>query len=511
MARKLHAFLIGIALPVSTPVFAQTPGDASTATAAADISVTTQQQTQMQPVVQAPPFHPAGPVYGDDNPNRHPLNAGSDTMGDTNQPSSHGLLAGVGSRLAKDGITFRSLLTNEYADVLRGGAGQGDTNVGQFYIGTDLDFGKLVGWKGAKFHFTLYHDYGTSANKHVSGTFFKQQDIYKNEFPAWHFGLFAFEQSLIHDHLDIVVGRLGATAMYGHLQSNCYFQSGVTCGVPTVLNSETGFALLPSATWGGNVKWSFTKTFYMQAGAFEVNPTIQQTNGLNWSTAGATGFTVPFEIGYQNASFSKTRYPTEVKLGYYASTGTRTDPFLNAKGQSAALTGTALANATALRQGFYVMADRAIWRPDPSTSQSLTVFAGLAKPLEEEEVVDAEAYGGLILRQPFAGRRRDTVGLSAAWLHVSPKEQAYLHDARIRAGGASAHEDPNEMNFEINYGIGIGRAIRLTPNVQYTVNPESANLPKIAFVPKNMVTVGLKFTLDIASFLGFPGQGGQSD
>jgi porin len=453
----------------------------------------------------------AGPVYGDDNPNRHPLNAGSATMGDTNQPASNGVFAKLGNNLADDGITFRSLLTNEYADIVRGGANRGDTDVGQFYIGTDLDFGKIVGWRGAKFHFTLYRDYGTGASKHVSGTFFKQQDIYKNEYPAWHFGLFAFEQQLFNDHLDLLIGRLGATALYGHLQSNCYFQSGVTCGVPTVLNSETGFALLPSATWGGNAKYSYNKTLYAQIGAFEVNPTQQQSNGLNWSTTGATGYTIASEVGYQNDSFSKTRYPTEVKVGYYSSTGTRTDPFYDKKGTSAALTGTALENATTLRRGFYVMADRAIWRPDPTTSQSLTVFAGWVKPLEEEEVIDSEAYTGLILRQPFAGRPRDTVGVSAAWLHVSPLEQAYLHDARIHAGGPSAYENPNEVNFELNYGVGMGRAIRLTPNVQYTVHPESANLPKISFVPKNIVTLGLKFTLDIASFLGFPGQAAASD
>ena len=43
------------------------------------------------------------------------------------------------------------------------------------------------------------------------------------------------------------------------------------------------------------------------------------------------------------------------------------------------------------------------------------------------------------------------------------------------------------------------------------MNPESSQIPKIKFVPKNMVTFGLKFTLDLASFLGFPGQEAISD
>ena len=488
-----------LALTMTAPAFAQ----AAPEPFAADVAQTAAYAQQPAPIAIAltdPP--PAGPILGDDNPNRKVFGSPENGQNRT------GPLSALGKRLADDGIRFRSLLTNEYADIQRGGAsqGKGHDNVGQWYIGTDLDFDKIVGWKGASFHFTLYHDYGEGASKHITGTFFKQQDIYKNEYPEWHFGLFAFEQRLFHDKLDAVVGRLGTTAYYGHLVSNCYFQNGTTCGVPTVLNSETGFGLLPSATWGGNVKYSFSRKVYAQAGAYEVNPTIAPTNGLNWSTKGATGFTVPFEVGYQDTNFRKTMFPTELKAGYYASTATRNDVFYNAKGQSAGLTGTALRPATSLRQGVYLMGDRTIWRPDMNKLRSLTAFAGIAKPLERDEVIDREIYGGLILRQPFESRERDTIAFGVSWLHVSPGEIAFLHDTRVHLNGPSANENPNEVNFELNYGIGIGRAIRVTPNIQYTVNPESANLPKINFVPKNIVTFGLKLTIDVVSLIGFPAQ-----
>jgi len=439
-------------------------------------------------------------VFGDDNSNRKVI----DSENEGTPPK--GPLAGIGKTLADKGIRFRSLLTNEIAGNVRGGATQGHSDVGQYYLGTDLDLDRIVGWSGAQFHFTLYHDFGTGLNKHVTGTFFKQQDIYKNEYPQWHFGLFALEQRLFGNRLDIIVGRLGTTAYYGHLTSNCFFQAGVTCGVPVVLNSEAGFGLLPSATWGGNVKWSFSRKLYAEAGAFEVNPTIAPTNGLHWSTKGATGFTVPFEVGYQDADFRKVRFPTTVKGGFYASTGERTDPFFNARDQSAALTGTKLRDASTLRSGLYLMGERAIWRPDPATNRSLTLFGGIIQPLEHEEVVDRQIYGGLLLRRPFDARPRDTIGLSVAWLHLSDRELAYLRDARVRAHGPLADENPNEVNFELNYGIGIGRAIRLTPNVQYTLHPDSSNLPTIAFVPKNMVTFGLKLTIDVATLVGLPSQ-----
>jgi porin len=419
------------------------------------------------------------------------------------KPEFKGPFATVGSKLADDGIRFRALLTNEVATNTTGGANQGTTNVGQVYIGADADLEKLVGWEGGKVHLTVYQDYGHGLSKNDTGTFFKQQDIYKNEFPYLHVGLISFEQLLLDDRLDVVVGRLGTTAFYGHLQPNCYFQQGTTCGVPVVLNSEAGFSLLPSATWGGNVKYKITDKMYVEAGAFEVNPTTSATQGLDFSTAAATGVTVPFELGYENADFKKVRFPYEWKIGGYASTGDRTDPYYNAKNQSAGLTNTALRNATSLRSGVYIMGDRTVWRPDPQSLKSISLFGGWVQPLESDEIIDRQVYGGMLLRGPFQGREQDTIGFSATYLHVSAKEMAYLRDNRIRLHGGGI-ENPNEFAFELNYGIQLGNATRLTPNVQYVVNPDSSAIPKINFVPKNIVTFGLKLTMDLARLSGLP-------
>src|ERR1700754_3690373 len=106
MARILSACLFGTALPLAAPSLAQDIGGGQAQLPAYSL-----------PAPQAPAyaqrFRPAGPVYGDDNPNRRPFNAGSDTKGDTNQPS-HGPLSTIGKRLADEGIRFRALETNEY-------------------------------------------------------------------------------------------------------------------------------------------------------------------------------------------------------------------------------------------------------------------------------------------------------------------------------------------------------------------------------------------------------------
>jgi porin len=270
-----------------------------------------------------------------------------------------------------------------------------------------------------------------------------------------------------------------------------------------VLNSEAGFSLMPSATWGGNIKYKVVKGITFDTGAFEVNPTTAASNGLDWSTKAATGYTIPVELTYESPDARKTRYPEQLKVGGYLSTGDRVDPFFNAANQSAALTGTKQRNATSLRSGIYAMGEKTVWRPDPRTPRGLTLFGAYIQPLEQEEIVDTLVYGGAVFRGPFQGRMRDSIGFSAAYLHVSPKEIAYLRDNRTKLHGGG-EENPNEFTFELNYGVAVGHSIRVTPNMQYVVNPDNASLPKIAFVPKNILTFGVKMTANLATMIGLP-------
>ncbi len=128
------------------------------------------------------------------------------------------------------GINFRGSLIDQYARNPSGGVKEGHTNVGQFNAGLDLNLGKLAGVPGGYFHFVVYRDYGDALNQDFTGTFTKQQYIYKNAFPRWHLGLFAYEQRLFNDRLDIFLGRLGSTNYDGHLVTNCQFISANLCG-----------------------------------------------------------------------------------------------------------------------------------------------------------------------------------------------------------------------------------------------------------------------------------------
>ncbi len=414
-----------------------------------------------------------------------------------------GALTELGQQLDADGIRIRSQLINEMAANPIGGVKQGNTDTGQAQIGATFDLQKLVGIPGGQFHFTVIRSYGDSLAKNFSGDFIKSQEVYKNQFHPLRLSIFAYEQKLDNDKLDILVGRLGSSALYGRLANTCYSESGITCGVPQVLNSEAGITFPTSATWGGNVRYYFTKDVSLQSGVFEVNSFIQHTNGLDFSTAKATGYSSFTELTAGNYDLAKSVYPGDIKLGGYVSTAPFNDPYFNAKGQSIALFGGAPMANTEYRHGFYVMGEKTVWRPDPAKDESLALFGGYVQSLESEEVANFQTYAGGAARGVIPGRPHDIVSLTATYIDLTSREIEFLRDSRLKAGGHGVN-NPNEVGLEGDYNILLFNSARVSPNISYIINPDNSNIPKTKVLPQNIVTFGVKITFNLATFLGLP-------
>lgn len=404
-------------------------------------------------------------------------------------------------KLAGQGVLLRANLINQYARNTRGGVGQGHTNVGQFNVGADLNLDKLIGTHGSSFHFTVYKDYGSGLSHDVTGTFPKQQNIYKNEFPAWHLGLFAFEQKLLDDRLDVVAGRLGTTAYYAKLPTNCQFQNGDNCGVPRLVNSESGYSLLPSATWGLNMRYRTTPHTYIETGVYEVNPSTAASNGLDFSTAESTGVTVPLEWGWTKPG------NFDLKVGGYISTASHSDPYYNTAGRSLGSFGGTARKVNEDRKGVYLLGDKVVWRPGADSKRNLAVFGGVVQQLEDEEIMKQQFLSGVVLTGPMASRPHDTIGFSASLFNLTDKETAFLRDSRAKAGGHGSN-DPHEYSLELNYGWHVSPGVIVMPNVQYIINPDNSGMPKTAILPKNMLVYGLNVQINFGGMFGLSSPGG---
>jgi porin len=442
-------------------------------------------------------------VEAQDTYNRVPLSDSASTTVERadNEPAPKPLAPFV-NWLEDQGVNFRGSLIDQYARNPAGGVEEGHTNVGQFNAGLDLNLQKLVGLPGGIFHFVVYRDYGDALNQDFTGTFTKQQYIYKNAFPRWHLGLFAYEQRLFDDRLDIFIGRLGSTNYYGHLVANCQFVSANTCGEPRILVAEAGLSLLPSATWGTNIKYRPTPHSYIETGIFEVNPTVQPSNGLHWSTADATGFTVPVEWAWVDSNPATTAHPFELKAGAFLSTAPLGDPFYNTKGLSKALHGGTAAVDGTDRYGVYTMADRVIWRPDPGKSESLNLFGGIVQLLEQAEIMRQQIYTGLVWTAPFADRPRDTLAIQVSEFELTPNERYFLRDSRIKAGGSGLNA-AHQFDYDLTYTLHVTRGVELMSSLQYLIDPDNSTIPPTPTVPKNIFAFSLGIRVDLGYALGF--------
>jgi porin len=392
-------------------------------------------------------------------------------------------------KLSKYGVNFRGAIINETATNPVGGLRQGTTNVGQGQLGADFDLQRILGIPGGSLHVTEYHDYGSSLSLDYIGNGIRVQEIYKNQYTIFHEGLLSYEQKMFDDRLDLVGGRIGTTAFFAHLEYACRFMSGTQCGVPLIINSESGFSKLPSATWGARALYHVTSNFSVQTGAFEVNNNASASAGTDFRTNASSGVTVPVEFEY-GTSFATDAYPFDVKLGFYYSNAKFSDLATNTAGKSLALFGGTAASVQT-RSGAYVLASKTITRENDSDHRGITLIGGAVQPFDTQELYTTQIFGGAVWNGPLAFRPNDSIGFVANYFRLSNEEATYLDQARMKVGGFGTNNQ-NMFTLEANYGITPVQGVRITPDVQYLINPDNSANAFTKSVPGNAWVFGIK-------------------
>lgn len=427
------------------------------------------------------------------------------------RPQLNGPLSKLGQTLDDRGFRFRIELLNEFAQNPVGGVRQGADDAGQLRFGGSVDLDKLLGWQGGTFHFGFVRSYGASLAKDYTGDFVKTQEVYKNAYQQLKGSIFAFEQKAFDNKLDVLVGRLGTTALYGRLSNSCYFESGLTCGVPQLLNSETNFTFPTSATWAANVKYHFTDKVTFQTGAFENDAFDEFTNGYYWPVKHATGVTVPSELQIGDYNLSKYDHPWDIKLGGYVSTSPVNSILYNSKGKFlGTFGGTAMQVDGEMRNGFYVMGEKAVWRGAHDRNKSLAFFGGYEQALDKDEVANRQLYGGAVLTGMVPSRPHDIISGTVSYLDISSEELDFLHAARVKAGGDGWNK-PDQFGAELDYSMLLFRAMRLAPNISYIINPDNSAIPHTKVLPQNEFVFGLKLSFSLGRLLGLPESPSLSD
>jgi porin len=403
--------------------------------------------------------------------------------------------------LADRGLTLLLNYTGEAAANPVGGIRQDGAYAGQVFMGGNFDLDRMAAIPGAVLRAWVTNRHGDNLSAIAIGNNTSVQEIFGTQ--NTHLAVLTWQQKLLDEHLELEGGRTVANINFLSSPIYCNFQSNSTCGNPTFVFKTSNFTYFPASSWGAHARGWFTKSLYLHAGVYEVNPDRKRASddGFNFSVRNATGVIAPFEVGY-STTFATDRLPRNYRLGGWYDAGDYSDPLKDEQGGLAILTGQPYATHNG-RSGAFVRFDQMLWRPSDKTDRGLTVFGVAMLRVSGRVNEDYFLELGLLEKGTFRGRDEDTIGFMINDQKMSGLALENIRAARVAAGG-SATLPSHQLMMELAYGAQLGPALRLSPNLQYIVNPDQMSVPsRTSDIPNAFVT-GFKFTIDAPSLLSAP-------
>ena len=148
------------------------------------------------------------------------------------------------------------------------------------------------------------------------------------------------------------------------------------------------------------------------------------------------------------------------------------------------------------RTGGYVRFDQALTRKAGPTPRGLGIFGVAMANIDGRVPSDRFFELGLLQTGTFRGRDTDTIGFVVTDQRLSELAIRRLAAARIAAGGDGDGIDRHQVMLELNYGLQLGRAMRVLPNVQYIVNPDQLSAPFQRKASGDALVFGFRLSVD---------------
>ncbi|WP_293387722.1 carbohydrate porin [Nevskia sp.] len=390
------------------------------------------------------------------------------------------------------GYAFLASYTGESAALVDGGKKRGSAYAGQFFVGAEADFGRLIGWQGAKFKLYVASRHGDNLAIDEIGNSVSVQEIWGAQ--TERLANLTIEQKLFDDRVIIEAGRTVANIHFLGSELCNYFQTNSACGNPTFVFRTSGFTYWPVSSWGGYVKTFLTPQIYVHAGVFEINPLQARDNqhGLNWGIADATGVIAPVALGYRSSP-AQARLPAFYEIGGWRDTSRYSDPLRDANGDAALVSGQPYASRSE-RSGVFARFEQQVPRPDRNSPRGLILFGaalwGTAGQLTQDRFFEL----GFVQKGTFTGRDRDSLAFVINRQRYSGAALENLRLARDAAGGGDTPANSQYL-MELSYGIQVSKLLRVAPNLHYIINPDSFSEPSRTRDLADALVVGLRVDL----------------
>jgi porin len=368
---------------------------------------------------------------------------------------------GTRSDWAARGVSFRGDYVGEALGVVDGGYGKtGARYAQQVRAGLDFDMGKLAGWDGGAFHFTLNDRRGRSTSVDLIGNRFPVQEAYGGQYTR--LTEFSYDQKFNRGSSYFKLGYYAMGNQFGLLSAGTNFVNAAFCAHPLSMSGNSGWYNYPVARWGGEFAQQVSPAVNVRVGWFQVNPNLAGNNVHNAFrpfVEGTTGSLFPVEVTWTPGK--GTRYAGVYKFGGYYDTSTVARKGLNN-------------TDTTGRHGAYVLAEQKLYSEAGDASRGFSVFGEyMQSDRATAQIRSWYSLGGIY--QGIGSRSQDRIALG----YVGGDINRSLVDAR-RAALLAADVPTNsplyslsgaEELYELSYSFQVNPWLMLRPDVQYVVNP----------------------------------------
>ena len=407
---------------------------------------------------------------------------------------------GARTALKDKGIDLTLVYIGETFSVLSGGLRRRGSYEGRFEFSADADLEKLIGWKGATTHVTVFQvnngNWNTADNvDSISDP--SNIDAYHTTrlFTAW------YQRNWFDDRISLRVGQLAADDEFLTSPTAAGLING-TFGWADMMaaNITSGGPAYPLATPGARLAVKPAENWTLQAAVFSGDPAGKDCNDLP-QRCNAHGTTFSFSggalwMGEAQYAINRGKEATGLagvyKLGAWYATANYGDRHFGIDATGATVSLGADPTATPIQHkgnyGLYGVADQMIWRGKAS---SLNLFARGGFMPSDRNLVSYYLDAGLGLKGPLPGRPDDTLSFGVAYAKIS-KDVAAVDQDTVPAVIVRDHE----MVFEVNYALQVAPWWTVQPDVQYIVHPNGGQNPNDATVRlENAFIAGVRSTI----------------
>ncbi len=403
-----------------------------------------------------------------------------------------------GQALANQGIYIDGSYINITNSVVGGGVHTGTYSDGDATLGINLDMGKIAGIQGAQVHFYVDdrqgpNGYAATGNGLDNNFVYGPNDAFRLTELDW-------DQSLLNDHIRILVGRINDLGDFDTFDFACNFVD-YTCANTSFFYFNNANSADPVSAWGGRVTFKPTLQTYFRIAAEAADGSgfyNASNEGWNLSMTHDNGVFVPLEVGYKT-DFSSSKYPSQYDVGgFYDNTGYNYSGQMFAK--TGALTPLASIATTAPREGVWAQASQMVYRPDMNSKRGITLFGEVEAMVNGYTPIQDEIDAGMVWQGPFAQRPHDNLNIVGEYYKLG-NELVNYQTGTVIAGNSHA---ANSMEIlQVTYNAAIAPGISIGPFWEYIVNPDGGGADPNGRV-KNATQVGGMLQVALPDLLGLP-------